>query len=313
MLGLAGSPAWGQELPLPRLHAEAGSNELQLEAVWLLDREPAAASPLERLMGPFQAPGSERRVVTGAGRASATPQFGASLSLERGTAAMALLCRSGVALSSLGALSEHCLLAEIGSGDPFLDSLVQSRQVELGWRDPVIGLDLSFGLFWLRGDTGAFSHPLGAWSEPSRFPPQAASLSGAQLSLARRFDLGDDLRLVLGGRVARQSWQGPGLPGSFEADLIDIGLGLERGALSGALTGRQVRDEGLGLTWRALDLGVSWRTPWHGQLSVGARNLLGRSEEANPLMPRPGFASDPLLLEEPSQGRVPYVRYQQDL
>jgi hypothetical protein len=55
--------------------------------------------------------------------------------------------------------------------------------------------------------------------------------------------------------------------------------------------------------WGRLGLGLSWRTPWSGQLSVGADNLVTRGK--NPFAPTSVQGED--------EGAVPYVRYEQDL
>ena len=52
--------------------------------------------------------------------------------------------------------------------------------------------------------------------------------------------------------------------------------------------------------WQGLGLGLTWRTPWSGQLSVGAENVITRGK-------------NPFANSEQDEGTVPYVRYQQDL
>ena len=54
--------------------------------------------------------------------------------------------------------------------------------------------------------------------------------------------------------------------------------------------------------WEALGLGVTWRTPWSGQLSVGAENIVTKGN--NPFAPKKAANDD---------NTVPYVRYEQDL
>ena len=56
----------------------------------------------------------------------------------------------------------------------------------------------------------------------------------------------------------------------------------------------------VGKKWTALDLGVSWRTPWRGEISVGAQNLWSAPLDA----PRDA---------DPNQARTPYIQYRQDL
>jgi hypothetical protein len=58
--------------------------------------------------------------------------------------------------------------------------------------------------------------------------------------------------------------------------------------------------------WGGLDLGLTWRTPWRGTLTFGAKNLVVSGKPPTYLDPeRAGDAVD--------QERIPYVRYQQDL
>lgn len=88
-------------------------------------------------------------------------------------------------------------------------------------------------------------------------------------------------------------------------------LGLARGTLSGGLTGRVVRPALNGPNnqwwWGGLDLGLSWRTPWSGKLSVGTQNILGTRRSKAPLE-----GTQNLIIDEASS-RTPYVRYTQDL
>ena len=54
--------------------------------------------------------------------------------------------------------------------------------------------------------------------------------------------------------------------------------------------------------WEGLGLGLTWRTPWSGQLTVGAENVVTRGK--NPFSPTNG---------DSDEGTVPYVRYEQGL
>lgn len=56
------------------------------------------------------------------------------------------------------------------------------------------------------------------------------------------------------------------------------------------------------------DVHFSWRAPWNASLSVGASNLLGAGADESPVTD--GTLADPL---ESIYGRIPYVRYKQDL
>lgn len=76
------------------------------------------------------------------------------------------------------------------------------------------------------------------------------------------------------------------------------------GAIGGEVVGRVVRVPGETESYGTLGLGLTWRTPWAGRLTVGAQNLMSTGE--NPVAPR-------AKADERQEGRVPYVRYQQDL
>jgi hypothetical protein len=89
--------------------------------------------------------------------------------------------------------------------------------------------------------------------------------------------------------------------GALTVDQRALEVGVSRGSFSGGIVGRNVRPAGAqGAAWNALDIGVSWRTPWSGELSVGAQNVVGRADDP---------AAD---LDEITE-RTPYVRYRQDL
>lgn len=79
------------------------------------------------------------------------------------------------------------------------------------------------------------------------------------------------------------------------------------GNLGGALNTRVHRLEGRNSDfWGGIDLGLIWRTPWNGLLSIGARNLVTSG--------RPPTALDPDAASlDDSEARIPYVRYEQDL
>jgi hypothetical protein len=66
------------------------------------------------------------------------------------------------------------------------------------------------------------------------------------------------------------------------------------------------RDSVDGLT--TFDVHFTWRTPWNANLSVGATNVLGAGSDTATSAENPPV--DPL---ESIYGRIPYVRYKQDL
>ncbi len=95
-------------------------------------------------------------------------------------------------------------------------------------------------------------------------------------------------------------------PARVDAQQTVLGFGITRGSLSGVVTGQRIEptsplraDESV----TAIDLGVSWRTPWQGELTLGAREL---SRSSAPL-------ADPAQAAKALEDRTPYVQYRQDL
>jgi hypothetical protein len=181
----------------------------------------------------------------------------------------------------------------------------------LGWMSPEGGLDLSYGLSWLQTrDVMPAFQGIGA-GVPVLSLPQALSSAGLQSQTALfargrwRFD--EDTALDLGASYGRASTLpygtiGGTLPG-VDIDQLSLSLGIDAGSLRGAIVGHVLRTDDpllIGKKWTALDLGVSWRTPWRGEISVGAQNLWSAPLDA----PRDA---------DPNQARTPYIQYRQDL
>ena len=182
-----------------------------------------------------------------------------------------------------------------------------------------------FGAGYARGPVGmAFSLGL---SRPSTLggplvAPTLAPLYGGAgvmaglpldlLGSTTRFSANSDLamgglRFELGasyGRINTDATLLPGLDGLNEKSLH---FGIGRGSITGVVTGRVLTPgsalgNGLDLqSWTTVDLGITWRLPWHGAFSVGAQNLWSQGAPP-PGVNVPGAAA-----------RIPYVQYQQDL
>jgi hypothetical protein len=90
-----------------------------------------------------------------------------------------------------------------------------------------------------------------------------------------------------------------GLPDNWSSRSLELGGGY--GAFSANIIGRVVDTPGQP-KFEGLGLGLTWRTPWSGQLTVGAQNVVTRGK--NPFS---------LNNENLDEGTVPYVRYEQDL
>lgn len=302
----AGAVAAETPRVLPVLSQESG----RIEALLLLD-EPASDSPraLDRVLG------AERPATSAAtlrlGR-STPGRIGAELSFDA-QPGLALLCRGNIGIAAaLGALGEHCLLADIGSDDPLLGGADSRRAgMQALWQGAESGIDLRFGLSWLEVGGAQSLAPLG--SESSGLASPLVGLPGLaidawQVQFGGSGQVGRNGWLQLDGSTGRAQQTGlqwAGMPLRWDTTTLTLGGGL--GNFSGTLTGRLIEvPGGARPSWVDLDLGVSWRTPWHAQFTVGARNLLGQPDASQwPLssLPRSGEADT----------RTPYVRYHQDL
>ena len=92
----------------------------------------------------------------------------------------------------------------------------------------------------------------------------------------------------------------PALVDRWDSKSLSLGAGY--GNFTGSIIGRVVDVPGKPGKWEGLGIGLTWRTPWSGQLTVGAENVISRGK--NPFSPRN---------ESNDDGTVPYVRYEQDL
>lgn len=120
--------------------------------------------------------------------------------------------------------------------------------------------------------------------------------------------VGQDALLSFGASHARTQWS-PLLLGALPSGVLNIeetavSLGFAKGALRGTLVGRVIDSVGAmlpGSRWTLFDVGLAWRTPWQGELTLGTRSYL-------PLPAEPAKRDNDL-----SPSRVPYVQYRQDL
>lgn len=185
-----------------------------------------------------------------------------------------------------------------------------SGVLDMGWTSAQGALDLSYGLSWLRSPVtapgvGALLNPLPAFNVGSG--PQWSTLMAEESALFARgrwhFDQGAALDLTASvGRLHGSPTAGALLPSSVDLDQLSLSLGLDVGSLRGAIVGHVLSSDDpllAGKRWTTLDLGISWRTPWAGVLSVGAQNILSAPVNS----PR----------DADGQARTPYIQYRQDL
>jgi hypothetical protein len=178
------------------------------------------------------------------------------------------------------------------------------QQAAIGWNAP--GADLNLGIGQQQGwTTGGSGWLLAAPGNAPLLAP-AGSIDSRDLSLSGLWRVAPWGGLTLSASVGEGDWQV--LPGTapLALDQAALQLGVVSGSFSGGITGRVVRagDAG-GALWSGLDLGIAWRTPWRGELAIGAQNLIGRSGDALPAPASPAL--------DEATARTPYVRYTQDL
>lgn len=162
------------------------------------------------------------------------------------------------------------------------------------------------------------SQPVATSPLPRVLPDAPVTASGLPLStLDNSTSLNANGRVALGGQSGIDLGASVGrirlLPGNLlgisTLGQKSLSLGVDSGPLSGKIVGRVIQPEtgavsalGPDKRWTSVDLGVTWRLPWQGELSFGAQNVWSSGQ---PPVPKVG--------PEPDQSRIPYVQYHQDL
>lgn len=205
---------------------------------------------------------------------------------------LALLCDRKTGISSaIGSLTENCFVGALDNqyGSP-------SRRVSAG-------AVLNRGGTRLGVSGGSGRDTLPGWLIAGGM--NNTQLEQNDLTLFAEKSIGRNGVVSIGGTTARARL----VPAAdLPADLTDrwnttsLSIGGGVGAFSANIIGRVVDVPGRSGKWEGLGLGVTWRTPWSGQLTVGAENVVTRGK--NPFSPSNGNDDD---------GTVPYVRYEQDL
>ncbi len=183
-------------------------------------------------------------------------------------------------------------------------------------------LDLGYGLSWLH-----YNEPLhtataqpSAWdlfsgigdeALPTLVVPGAefANVQNSGVSAIGSWHLDATQSFDLGAALSRLQFDLPGNPLSANFNQAALSFGVHHGDFSGLIVGRVLGPTdplASGQRWSSVDLGISWRAPWRGVFSVGAQNLW--SSGSAPLLSSPAAQE-----ADPSQARVPYVQYHQDL
>ncbi|MGH8073363.1 MAG: hypothetical protein ACREO4_04715 [Lysobacter sp.] len=241
----------------------------KLEAVLLLEPTGSAAN------------GARWRV----GRTTLDAAFG----LDAGDT-LGLVCdrKTGLA-SAIGNLANHCMLAALDQ-----DARNSSRQASVGASLSRAGNKLALAV-------GKGRDTLPAWLSPNGATSQ---LDQNTLTVYGEKNIGREATVSIGGTWARArlipAGDVPALADRWSSRSLTVGAGI--GDFSANIVGRVVDTPNDPGRWEGLGVGLTWRTPWSGQLTVGAENLVTRGK--NPFAPSNS---------DSDEGTVPYVRYEQDL
>lgn len=200
---------------------------------------------------------------------------------------LGLLCdrRAGLG-SAIGSLADNCLLASLGTS--------HTRQATAGATLSRSGARVGVGV-------GNSRDTLPGWLAPGK---AGSRVNQNTLTLIGEKNIGREATVSIAGTLARARLVAPeAVPQLADRwNIKSLSVGTNVGRFGANVIGRVVDSPTQPGHWEGLDLGLSWRTPWSGQLSVGAENVVTRGR--NPFAPNTG---------KPDDGAVPYVRYQQDL
>lgn len=179
----------------------------------------------------------------------------------------------------------------------------------LNWSAPDQSTRLGYGVSWLRDyrTSAPFLFDAAASSGLAGLPYSVGT--SASVFARGQFMISDATHLDVGlsHGTAHQllPFSLASLPGSsLSTEQSTLSFGVGQGSLRGSIIGRVVDSVGSmlpGRRWTLLDFGVSWRTPWQGELSLGTQSYLAPQAES------------PKRDADVAPSRVPYVQYRQDL
>lgn len=317
LLALSGAQALAQApSPLVVPEQDDGTTALpiirnnQVEGFLLIESGLGAANParssLDRLLGRNATPsvGAGITFPFDGGRRLST-----SLALETNPT-IGLLCNGNAESRSFGALAQHCMVA----------NLAPNPTTPIALARPGVRAEAR-----LDGNDGALSASLGLSRFDAQAPlalPGAVPLAGRvstdlmlslrgneyeqeDIGLLGELKVGETGWVSIGGTLARarivSAAQLPGaLPPQWNTGTLTLSGGV--GNFGGEVIGRVIELPGTNTRYSDVGLGVTWRAPWRGRLSVGAANLNAQGQ--NPFS---------LADEDQEESRVPYIRYEQDL
>ena len=280
----------------------------QVEAFLLIESDPSAGarSSLDRILGRRQSPslGAGFNIPLDNGN-----RIGASLSLESNPT-LGLLCEGTSVSRSFGALAQHCMVAHLSPNPAAPLALSQPglrAEARLEGERSAVSARLGLNRFDLDGPLALPGTSSVLGRSDLMLSLNGADVEQEDIGLLGELKVGESGWVSIGGTLARARIVSPnqlpgGLPPQWNSGSLSLSAG--QGNFGGEIVGRVIEIPGSTVRYSNVGVGVTWRAPWRGRLSVGAENLMGNGR--NPFAP----ASDD---DDDDNARVPYIRYEQDL
>ncbi len=290
-----------------------------------------SSSELEALAAGFWQPGGNNSFFQNAGL-----QLGWQLELrQENTNPLSIGQLPSTPLATISCASSQLTNDSVTASGCRVTSIEQQRISAVADWSPVDGLHTRLGMF--RDDQNVSSVPwlLDATALTNALPNLAGNnrflnefdATGIQLGVSVQVSAGELGDLALNADLARildyqlsspliqqgfpiNNLSGNPAIGNSDLDVARLELDWSRGAFSGGVESIYQETPLLpgvsnGNDLTTFNVHFTWRTPWQGALSVGATNLLDTTAGDND--PALGGDLDSIY------GRIPYVRYKQDL
>lgn len=203
---------------------------------------------------------------------------------------LGLLCNGNAGMiGALGNLPHNCQLAALGDGNHRT-----SASAAFSRRGGKLGITAGTG-----------RETVSSWLVPGTARNQADI---TDLTVFAQKNVRSEGYVSIAGTVAKArlvpaSEAAPDLADRWSSKSLTVGGGY--GAFGASIVGHVVDTPGQP-AFGGLGPGLTWRTPWSGQLTVGADNVVTRGKN-------PFSAGSDAAGSGSGEGTVPYVRYEQDL
>lgn len=259
--------------------APAGKRDQAVLPVWNQSSGKVEALLLLEPAGPGSGSGFDGRALDAAFGIDAGKSLGVFCDRKTGLA------------SALGNLANNCMLAS------FQDGAGKRTGGTAAFR---AGNNTRVGV-----NAGSGSGTLPSWLAPGN-RGAAATVDVNDLTVFAQHNIGREGMVSIAGTMAKATLVTPaeasnlGIGDAWTSRSVSVGGGY--GRFSANIVGHVVETPGQP-KWEGLGLGLTWRTPWSAQLTVGADNLVTKGR--NPFAPGTSARDD--------EGTVPYIRYEQDL